>query len=113
MKRLDNLPEIASRQLSGLEASPTLLAKIKLEAAEKKQPRTIRAFVRPALAVCAALVLCVAAVSTLMPDGALVVTPQPTQNVLDSHAAGVEQQPTAEPRSQDEVPSGSISMACR
>ena len=33
MKRLDNLSQIASRQLGGLEATPTLLAKIKLEAA--------------------------------------------------------------------------------
>jgi len=111
MKRLDNLSEIASRQLGGLEATPTLLAKIKLEAAEKKQPRTLRAFVRPALAVCAALVLCVAAVSTLMPDGPVVPGPQPTQNVLDSHAAGVEQQPTTAPRLTGEVPPGSISMS--
>ena len=31
--------------------------------------------------------------------------------MLDSHAAGADQQPTAEPRAQDEVPSGSISMS--
>ena len=37
--RLEKLPEIASRQLGGLEATPTLLCKIKLEAAEEKAPR--------------------------------------------------------------------------
>ncbi len=111
MKRLENLSDIASRQLGGLEATPTLLAKIKLEAAEKKQPRTYRAVLRPALAVCAALVLCVGAVMTLSPDGQTLITPQPTQNVLDSHSAGTDTQPTAEPRTLGDVPKGSIVMS--
>lgn len=111
MKRLDNLSEIASRQLGGLEATPTLLAKIKLEAAEKQQPRTIRAVLRPALAVCAALVLCVGAVMTLSPDGQTGLHPLPTQNVLDSHSAGSQIQPTAEPRTLGDVPKGTISMS--
>jgi len=111
MKRLDNLSEIASRQLGGLEATPTLLAKIKLEAADRKQPRTMRAVLRPALAVCAALVLCVGAVMTLSPDGSTIISPVPTQNVLDSHSAGSQTQPTAEPRTLGDVPKGSISMS--
>ena len=36
MKRLENLPQIAQRQLGGLEATPVILAKAKLEAAERK-----------------------------------------------------------------------------
>ncbi len=111
MKRLENLSDIASRQLGGLEATPTLLAKIKLEAAEKKQPRTFRAVLRPALAVCAALVLCVGAVMTLSPDGQTAITPLPTQNVLDSHSAGADSQPTADPRTLGDVPKGSIVMS--
>jgi len=111
MKRLDTLSEIASRQLGGLEATPTLLAKIKLEAAEKKQPRTVRAVLRPALAVCAALVLCVGAVMTLSPDDPSIVSPGPTQNVLASRSAGSEAEPTAQPRTLGDVPKGSISMS--
>lgn len=111
MKRLDNLSQIASRQLGGLEATPTLLAKIKLEAAEKKQPRTARAVLRPVLAVCAALVLCIGAAATLAPDGATMISPLPTQNVLDSHSAGTHSEPTAEPRTLGDVPKGTISMS--
>jgi len=110
MKRLENLSDIASRQLGGLEATPTLMAKIKLEAAERKQPRTFRAYVRPALAVCAALVLCVGAAMTLSPDSGITSVPAPTENVLDTRAAGVETQPTVQPRTGD-VPQGSISMS--
>ena len=111
MKRLENLSEIASRQLGGLEATPTLLAKIKLEAAEKKQPRPVRTVMRPVLAVCAALVLCAGAVMTLSPDGTSGILPVPTANVLDSHSAGTQSQPTAEPLTLGDVPRGSISMS--
>ena len=111
MKRLENLSEIASRQLGGLEATPTLLAKIKLEAADRKQPRTMRAVLRPALAVCAALVLCVGAVLSLSPDGAPGINPIPTQNMLDTRSAGSQTQPTAEPRALSAMPKGSISMS--
>lgn len=111
MKRLENLSEIASRQLGGLEATPTLLARIKLEAAEQTKPRSARAVLRPALAVCAALVLCVGAVMTLSPDGPAIINPLPTQNVLDSHSAGSETPPTAEPRAMGDVSKGSISMS--
>ena len=39
MKKLEQLSEIAARQLGGLEATPALLAKIKLKAAEERTPR--------------------------------------------------------------------------
>ena len=39
MKRLEQLPEVANRQLGGLTATSTLLAKAKLRAAEMRQPR--------------------------------------------------------------------------
>lgn len=109
MNRLKNLPDVASRQLGGLEATPTLLCKIKLEAAEKQRPRTAAQVLRPALAVCAALVLCVGAALTLAPenDSALLL---PAQNVLDSHSAGLSE-PTAEPRVASDVPQGSIVMS--
>lgn len=108
MKRLENLPDIASRQLGGLEAGPTLLAKIKLEAAEYKVPR--RLALKPVLAVCAALVLCVGAALTALPhDPALPVHEQPAENVLDSHSAG--SQATAEPRAVADVSKGSITMS--
>ena len=61
MKRLEQLPEVANRQLGGLTATSTLLAKAKLRAAEMRQPRRRGISWRPALAVCAALVLCVGA----------------------------------------------------
>lgn len=111
MKRLENLSEIASRQLGGLEATPTLLAKIRLEAAERKRPRTPAQVLRPVLAVCAALVLCVGAALTLAPEGPHAGVPVPTQNVLDSHSAGSVTQPTAEPRTLGDVPQGSITMS--
>lgn len=110
MKRLDNLSEMASRQLGGLEATPTLWAKIRLEAAEKQQPRRAAALLRPALAVCAALVLCVGAVITLSPEGP-VAGPAPTQNVLDSHSAGSPTAPADQPRALGDVPKGVISMS--
>lgn len=107
MKRLEQLPDIASRQLGGLEAGPTLLAKIKLEAADQKAPR--RFALKPALAVCAALVLCVGAALTALPHSpALPDVPQ-AQNVLDSHSAGL--QATAEPRAAADVSRGSITMS--
>lgn len=108
MKRLENLPDIAARQLGGLEAGPTLLAKIKLEAADRKAPR--RLTLKPVLAVCAALVLCVGAALTALPQGpALPAHDQPAENVLDSHSAG--SQVTAEPRAVADVSRGSITMS--
>lgn len=113
MKRLEQLPDIASRQLGGLEATPTLLCRIKLEAAEKKSDKSIRrAALRPVLAVCCALVLCVGAAMTLGgEDHPLSMRPVPTENVMDSRAAGSEAQPTSEPVLLADVPKGSISMS--
>lgn len=112
MKRLDQLPDIASRQLGGLEATPTLLCRIKLEAAEKKEikSRPLAAF-RPVLAACCAIVLCVGAVMALDGGSPVGSTPVPTQNVLDSRAAGSHIEPTAEPVMMADVPKGSISMS--
>ena len=111
MKRLDNLSQIASRQLGGLEATPTLLAKIKLEAADQKRPRTMQTILRPALAVCAALVLVAGAVMTITPEKLTGIGPASTPNVLDSHSAGNPTMPTAEPRSLSAAPRGVISMS--
>lgn len=111
MKRLDHLPQIAARQLGGLEANTTLLARIRLEAAEQKQPRPLRAVLRPALAVCAALVLCFGAVTSLTPDEMTGIGPAATRNMLDTRSAGNSSQPTAEPRTLADVPKGAISMS--
>ncbi len=111
MKRLEDLPEVAARQLGGLEATPTLLAKAKLASAERSAPRQRAAWLRPALAVCAALVLCVGAGLWVSGGGLPGATPTPTQNVLDSHAAGGEAMPEATPRVAGDVPVGSISMS--
>lgn len=108
MKRLDNLPQIAQRQLGGLEASAAILAKAKLEAADRRAPRWAMTL-RPVAAVCAALVLCVGAVAALntAPVEPETVTPI---NVMDNHSAGLSA-PTAVPRTLAEVPSGVISMS--
>ena len=114
MKRLEQLPEVAARQLGGLEATPKILAKAKLQAAEQLAPRKGAPVWRPVLAVCCALVLCVgAALWTLDTGGAPGVTPMPTQNVMDSHSAGDGTEPTAQPqtRTLGDVPAGSISMS--
>lgn len=113
MKRLEQLPEVAARQLGGLEAAPKILAKAKLQAAEQRAPRKRGAAWRPALAVCAALALCVGAALWTLDGGVPGVMPAPTQNVLDSHSAGNGTRPTAEPqtRTAGDVPAGSISMS--
>ena len=108
MKRLEHLPQIAARQLGGLEATPTILAKAKLAAADKRSMHS-GVMLRPVLAVCAALVILVGAVAA-MDGGAPGGIPVPTQNVLDSHSAGMNSQPTQEPALGD-VPAGSISMS--
>ena len=110
MKRLENLPEIAQRQLGGLEATPTLLGKIKLEAAEKQSPVKSAQVLRPVLAVCCALVLCVGAVTALR-TGKDAVIPQPSPNMLTNRSAGSESVPTEAPRVIGDVPAGSITMS--
>jgi len=108
--RLEKLPEVAARQLGGLEAGPTLLCKIKLEAAENAHPRR-RMNLRPVLAVCAALVLCVGAVMSMDGGNGPVAVDSDMPNVMDSRAAGSETVPTDEPRTAADVPKGAISMS--
>ncbi len=112
MKRLKDLPEIAARQLGGLEATPKILAKAKLQAAEMHAPHQRSAALKPVLAICTALVLCVGAAmwtlnNTRTPDGGSDVT----QSMLDSRAAGDATVPTEAPRTSGDVPVGSISMS--
>lgn len=112
MKRLEDLPEVAARQLGGLEATPKILAKAKLQAAEMRAPRRRGVVLKPALAICAALVLCVgAAVWTLNNGRTPLEGPAVVQSVLDSHAAGDVTAPTEAPRVSSDVPVGSISMS--
>lgn len=111
MKRLEQLPQIAERQLSGLEATPTLLAKAKLRAAEMREPRRRGMSWQPVLAACTALVLCVGAALWAMDGRAPGATPVPEPNVLDSRSAGNDALPTHAPRTSGDVPAGSISMS--
>lgn len=110
MNRLEQLPKIADHQLGGLEASQTLLCKIRIEAAEKKHKPKTAAMLRPVLAVCAALVLCVGAVAALnqKADAPLPLTDAP---MLASYSAGVETEEAAAPGVLAEVPKGSITMS--
>ena len=110
MKRLEQLPSIAQKQLGGLEADMTLLCKIRIEAAEKKQKPARAAVLRPVLAVCAALVICVGAVMSMDLGGQDTQTPVTTAQVLDSHSAGDVPAPAAMVRTA-EVPKGSITMS--
>ena len=109
MKRLEHLPEITARQLGGLEATPTLLAKIKLEAAEHASPRRGMTMLRPVMAICAALVLCLC-LSTLLDDGAP-VRPGEMPNVMDSHSAGTAVRSAPEPAVAADMPAGAITMS--
>ena len=111
MKRLEQLPEMAQRQLGGLEATPTLLCKIKLEAAERRDRPRARLRMQPVLAVCCALVLCVGAALTLAPGSGPMPLMEKTQNMLDSQAAGAYSAPTVQPVTVADVPQGTISMS--
>jgi len=114
VNRLDKLPDIAQRQLGGLQANTTLLCKIRLEAAEAKQgpKRGMTRMLRPALALCCALVLCVGAVMTMNADNRPVAMDAGEANVMmASRAAGSQAEPTAQPMTLADVPKGSISMS--
>ncbi|MEG1968099.1 MAG: hypothetical protein RR142_10545 [Clostridia bacterium] len=114
MKSLTNLPDIANRQLGGLEATSVLLAKTKLRAAEaqaRQKPQMRRRLSwQPALAICTALVLCLGATLWVTNGTAPITSPVPTQNVLSSRSAG-STEPTAKPNLSGDVPVGSISMS--
>ncbi len=109
MKRLDRLPQMAQRQLGGLTATSVILAKAKLEAAEMRKPKTAAARLRPVLAACVALVICVGAVYALRPDQTGDLTLD--SPVIDTHSAGIGAAPTQKPSTLADVPSGVISMS--
>lgn len=111
MKALNQLPEIADRQLGGLEADARLLARIKINAAEgKKQHYRTVPMLQVAAAVCCALVLCVGGVLWATDAGNTPpVTDDPTA-LLDSHAAGTANVTEAPPAIGD-LPEDSITMS--
>ncbi len=109
MKRLDTLPQIAQRQLAGLEASAVILAKAKLQSAEKNTPKSMARRLRPVMAFCAALIVCVGAVTALWPETS--VTGDVQRSMIDSHSAGMRSVPTQKPSTLADVPSGVISMS--
>ncbi len=112
MSHVENLKEIAQRQLGGLQATPKLLGEIKLAAARKKEKQSMRRVWQPVLAVCAALLVCVA-LYTQAVDGQPTVVPVPSSVVMDSQPAGESEVKAVEAhtvRALLDVPSGSISL---
>ena len=105
MKKLEQLPEIAARQLGGLEATPAMLAKIKLKAAEERSPR--KPAWRSIVALATAFVLLAAgAVSwQFLPKG----TPSDEGGLMHTRSAGQEVRATEIPVAAD-LPSGSITL---
>jgi len=99
MKRLERLGEIANRQLSGLEAKPELLARIRQEAAQRKTVQ--KTYWKPVLACAMALVLLVGGLMILPKE------PVVTDSLITSHSAGV--QNTEVPAIGD-LPPGSLNM---
>lgn len=111
MKELKHLPQIAERQLGGLKADTQLLARIKLNAAPQEQRSYHSSFRwQTALAVCAALVLCITGVlwATEPSDGGVVVVQETP--VINSHSAGTVEVTKAPPAIGD-LPGGSITMS--
>ena len=105
MKKLEQLPEIAARQLGGLEATPALLAKIKLKAAEERTPRK-PAWKSVAALATAFVLLAVGAVSwQFLPKE----TSSGDGELMHTRSAGVEIRETEVPVTAD-LPSGSITL---
>ncbi len=109
MKGLENLPEIASRQLGGLNATPKMLGEIKLAAARQKERKIQISKLRPVAAVCMALLLCVG-IYGWTADTEAPVGPVPSGTVLDSQPAGNVGGNPSEVRALLDVPIGSISL---
>lgn len=112
MSHIERLQDIANRQLGGLRATPKMLGEIKLAAARKKEPRGLRHAWRPALAVCAALLLAVGIFSQ-SGEELLPLSPSPSAELLDSQTAGNGTQGvalTAAERALLDVNPGSISL---
>ncbi len=111
MKSLENLRDVAARQLGGLSATPKLLGEIKLAAARQAEKKPARLTWRPLVAMGMALLICVGAytwaVDSVPPKG-----PQTTATVLDSQPAGngVEPLDPLAARALLDVPVGSISL---
>lgn len=110
MNNLENLPEIVNRQLGGLEATPTLLAKIKINGAEAQVRKPMTARWKPIAASALTLMVLVGAGWAVLDEKAD-TTPEPgTVNIIDSHSAGGETKPTEAPLAGD-LPQGSITMS--
>lgn len=111
MKSLNQLPEIADRQLGGLQADARLLARIRINAAEgSKQRYRTAPLLQVAAAACCALALCIGGVlwATGTPTGTVVTNPN--AGLLDSHAAGTAVV-TEAPSALSDLPEDSITMS--
>ena len=106
MSHIEQLQDIANRQLGGLRATPKMLGEIKLAAARKRDKAAVRRVWRPALAVGAALLVCIGIYAQTGKER-MPLSPVPSHTVLDSQTAGGGEQ-AAEPRRwidrQHEVP---------
>lgn len=105
MKKLEQLPEIAARQLGGLEATPAMLARIKLKAAEERSPRKPAWKSIAALATAFVLLAAGAATWQFLPKG----TPSDGE-LMHTRSAGMEARETEAPAAAD-LPSGSITLS--
>lgn len=111
MKALNQLPEIADRQLGGLEADARLLARIRINAAEgKKQHYRTAPMLQVAAAACCALVLCIGGVLWATEAGNTPLVADDPVTLLDSHAAGTAAVTEAPPALGD-LPADSITMS--
>lgn len=112
MNRLQDLQEIADRQLGGLKATSNLLANIRLQAAAKSAPKP-RQSIRPIFAVCLALLLCIGAFGWAV-DSAIPGDSTPVPSLLDSQPAGGNstQQTSSQGdlRALQDVPPGNVSI---
>ncbi|NLO85701.1 MAG: hypothetical protein GX096_09780 [Clostridiales bacterium] len=111
MTQLKELPEIASRQLGGFVATPNILAKAKITAADYQKPKMRNKTWQTALAISTALALCVGAAVWVVDDHPTIDDANP--HVIDSYSAGENSTPTAVPHISADVPVGSISMSSR
>lgn len=110
MINLKDLPEITSRQLGGLEATPTIWAKAKLSAADYHKPQMRKKTWQSVLAISTALALCIGAAYWATDENRNANIPSP-QNMIDSYSAGDSNLPTVAPAVSADVPVGSISMS--
>ncbi|NLV58633.1 MAG: hypothetical protein GXY67_07665 [Clostridiales bacterium] len=112
MSHIEQLQDIANRQLGGLRATPKMLGEIKLAAARKRDKAAVRRVWRPALAVGAALLVCIGIYAQTGKER-MPLSPVPSHTVLDSQTAGGGEQAAtlkATERALLDVPPGSISL---